>query len=244
MPAVLTESTDQIFFVTLNRPEARNAWNDALVEGLREAWIAFEKSDDRVCIVRANGPHFSSGLDLKSPPKEGISAFPNLFVKSKKPIIASVEGKVLGVAGGFVMMSDMVFAGSDATFAYLEARVGYFKGVMGGFSGRLQHKAGLQWIMTGDTIDANRAREIGLINEVTEPGGAFKRSMEVARRIADNAPLVIQAMKALAQATVPQGPVEIFYEYERMLSAIKDSEDGKEGLAAMREKRKPKFKGL
>ena len=243
MSIVLTESRDNIFIVTLNRPEARNAWNDDLVHGLGAAWRAFAESDDRVCVVKANGPHFSSGLDVKNPAREGLSAIPNLDTRCNKPIIVAVEGQALGIAGSFCLLADMVFAADHASFSYLEPKIGLFSGLMGEFPGRLQYKAGLQWIMTGDPIDAVRAREIGLVNEVTKPGGAFDRAMEIARKIADNAPLVIQTMKALALATVSKGPVETHFEYARMFAAIRDSEDGREGLAAAREKRKPHFKG-
>lgn len=243
MDSVTIEDIGHICVVTLNRPEARNAWNDDLVAGLHAAWEHFEKSDTRVCVLRSSGKTFSAGVDLKNPAKEALSAMPNLSVPCNKPVIAAVEGPALGVACSLVMMTDIVIADNTAYFAYLEAKIGLFQGLMGGFGGRFAYKPGLQWIMTGDRMSASRAYEIGMVNEVVEEGKAYERAMAVATQIAQNAPLVIQAMKALALETIPKGPVERNYATQSLLTRIANGSDWKEGLDAMRNKRVPEFKG-
>ncbi len=243
MTAILTSVDGPIFVVTLNRPAQRNAWNQAMVDGLEQAWIDFEASDALVCVVRAEGPSFSAGLDFRDPPKSDDGALPNLAVPCNKPIIVATEGACLGMACSFVLMCDMVVSGEGAFFAYLEAKMGLYGGLMAGFAGRFLYRPGLQWMMTGERMAAQRAYEIGMINEVVPDGTAFDRAMTIARQIAENAPLVIQSMKSVAMKTLPMGPAETFYRDLRMLDAIKTSEDFAEGVAALREGRKAKFKG-
>ncbi len=168
---------------------------------------------------------------------------PNLSIPCDKPILVAVEGGAIGYASVFCQLADMVFAGETAYFLYPEAKLGLFQGLMGGFAGRLQYKAGLQWLMTGEPISAARAREIGLINEVVSDGKALERALEVAARIAANAPLVIQAMKAIAQGMVAKGPMEANFRINQMIARVMDSEDGKEGFASFKEKRPARFTG-
>jgi len=245
MAAVVYDVKDHILVVTLDRPQVRNAWNAELAQGLHDAWERLASDDAlRVCVVTANGGFFSAGMDLKDPPYDlATLAMPNLSVPCDKPILAAVEGGAIGYAAVFCLLADMVFAGNSAYFLYPEARMGYFQGMMGGFPGRLQYKAGLQWLMTADKLPAERACQIGMVNEVVADGAAFSHAMEVAGKIARNAPLVVQAMKAFALGTIPKGPMEANFRQNRLIANIMASEDGKEGFAAFRERRTATFKG-
>jgi len=231
--------------VTLDRPKVKNAWNPALAQGLHTAWQRLV-DDDQLwsCVVTGNGDFFSAGLDLKDPPGDlAPAAMPNLAVACDKPIITAVEGGAIGYGAVFCLMSDMVIAGESAYFLYPEGRMGAFQGMMGGFPGRLQYKAGLQWIMTAEPMEAPRAREIGMVNEVVSDGTAAERALALADRINQNAPLVIQAMKALALSTVTKGPMEENFRNNRLLARIVASEDYKEGVAAFLQRRPTQFKG-
>jgi enoyl-CoA hydratase len=245
MPSILTDIQGHIQVITLNRPQVRNAWNPELSLELRQALQDFNANEQlRACVVTATGNFFSAGLDLKDPPKnEAPMAMPNLSITCDKPILVAVEGGAIGYASVFCQLSDMVFAGENAYFLYPEAKMGLFQGLMGGFPGRLQYKGALQWLMTGEPISAERAREIGLVNEVVPDGQALARAMAVAARISANAPLVIRAMKAIALATVTKGPMEENFRIHRMLDDIAHSEDGQEGIASFREKRSAHFNG-
>ena len=231
--------------VTLNRPEVKNAWNPELAQGLRDMWIKLVSDDElRSCVVTGRGDFFSSGLDLKNPPGDlAPAAMPNLDVTCDKPIIVAVEGGAIGYAAVFCLFADMVIAGESAYFLYPEGKMGAFQGMMGGFPGRLQYKAALQWIMTADRMPAPRAREIGMVNEVVPDGSATQRALDLAERINENAPLVVQAMKALALSAVPKGLIEENYRNNRMLSRIVKSDDYREGVAAFMERRPTKFTG-
>lgn len=245
MSNVLCELRDHIQVVTLNRPQVRNAWNPALACELHDALRLFADDERaRVCVVTATGSFFSAGLDLKDPPKdEAPQAIPNLSIPCDKPILVAVEGGAIGYASVFCQLADMVFAGQSAYFLYPEAKLGLFQGLMGGFPGRLQYKGALQWLMTAEPLSAARAREIGLVNEVVADGTTLERALEVAARIAANAPLVIQAMKAIALGTVVKGPMEANFRINQMIARVMNSEDGKEGFAAFQERRPASFAG-
>lgn len=243
MSSIQTEVDGKIFIITLNRPEARNAWDQSMVDGMRQAWQDFAQSSALVCVVKGNGPSFSAGVDFKNPPESDTGAMPNTLVPCNKPIIVATEGASMGMACSFVLMCDIVIAGSTASYAYLEARVGLYGGLMAGFPGRFLYRPGLQWILTGDTMSAARAYEIGMVNEVVPEGEAFKRAMEIATRIAQNAPLVIQSMKSIAMQTLPKGPVEANFLQLEALTQIWNSADRSEGLDALRERRNAQFQG-
>jgi enoyl-CoA hydratase len=233
-----------VMLVCFDRPQVRNAWNQELVDCMHEVWTTFAADDTyRCCVVTGAGPMFTAGLDLKQPPSDGAPAMPNLSVPCDKPIIAAVEGAAIGFGSVFCQLADMVFAGRSAYFLYPEAKLGLVQGMMAGFPGRLQYKGGLQWLLSADPISADRAREIGLINEVCDDGQALHRALEMAEKISKNAPLVVQAMKAIALGSVPKGPMEANYRINRLIAQVATSEDGQAGLAAFRERRQAEFRG-
>ncbi len=245
MTAVIYESKDGIARITINRPEARNALNNDVVQGLQQAWLRFARDDnDRVAVVHGAGDQaFTSGADLKDLPRDVWLAMPNLSVPCDKPIIAAVNGFAVGAGSTLVMLADMAVAEDDAKFIYPEAKIGAFAGIMAGFPPRLQYKAGLEWLMTGDPMSAQRAYEVGLVNRVVPNGQALTVAMELATKIAGNAPLVVQAMKSIARGTLPPSPTALYYPQRRMLDGIANSEDIKEGVASFKEKRPPRFAG-
>ena len=244
MNEVSYRSEDGVAIITFSRPEAKNALNSAACEQLHAAWKRFASDDaDRVAVLTAEGPQFCSGADTRDMPDNVLQCMPNLAVKCDKPIIAAVSGWVLGAGASMAVMSDMVFAATDARFVYPEAKVGAFAGLMGGFPGRMQVKAGMQWTMTGDPMNAQRAYEVGLVNELCEPGEQTRRALEIARKIAANAPLVTRALKSLAYSTLAKGPVEQHFAHNLMLQEIRNSADYTEGLAAVNAKRPPVFTG-
>lgn len=245
MSTVVYDIKGHVMVVTLDRPNVRNAWNSDLAQELHNAWKRLVADDQiRVCVVTATGSYFSAGMDLKDPPMDlATLAMPNLSIPCNKPIIVAAEGFAIGYAAVFCLLADMVFAGASTYFLYPEAKMGLFQGMMGGFPGRLQYKAGLQWLMTADRLSATRACEIGLVNEVVEDGKSLERAMAIAEKIAANAPMVVQAMKAVALGTVTKGPVEANFHHNRMIARVMSSDDGKEGFASFKERRPAKFNG-
>lgn len=242
--AIDYESADAVARITITRAEMRNAINNEVVQGLHEAWRRFAQSDDRVAVLSAQGDQaFSSGADLKDLPRDVWLAMPNLSVPCDKPIIAAVNGFAVGAGATAVMLADMAVAEEHATFIYPEAKVGAFAGIMGGFAPRMQYKAGLEWLMTGDSMTAQRAYEIGLVNRLAPRGQGLAVALEVAAKIARNAPLVVQAMKNISRSVLPKSSTELYYPQRVILDRIAQSADLQEGVASFREKRPPKFTG-
>lgn len=242
--AVDYTSHDAIACITLTRAAMRNAINNDVVQGLHEAWRRFAHSDDRVAVLTAQGDQaFSSGADLKDLPRDVWLAMPNLSVPCDKPIIAAVNGYAVGAGATAVMLADMAVAEEQATFIYPEAKIGAFAGIMGGFAPRMQYKAGLEWLMTGDPMTAQRAYEIGLVNRLAPQGQGKAVAMELATKIARNAPLVVQAMKSISRSVLPKSSTEQYYPQRVMLDRIAQSEDLQEGVASFRDKRPPRFTG-
>ncbi len=244
MTDITYESRDGIAIITINRAEARNAINSAVVNGLQAAWRRFAQEDDRVAVLTAAGEHaFSAGADLKDLPKDVWLAMPNLSVPCDKPVICAVNGFAVGAGATIVMLADMAVAEEQAQFIYPEAKLGAFAGVMAGFPPRMQYKAALEWLMTGDPMTAQRAYEIGLVNRLAPKGQGLKVALEVAAKIAGNAPLVVQAMKSIARSTLPRSSTELYYPQREMLEGIARSADLQEGVASFKEKRQARFTG-
>jgi enoyl-CoA hydratase len=244
MSTITYESQDGIARIVINRAESRNSINNELVQDLHAAWKRFAREDDRVAVLGAAGDYaFSVGADLKDLPRDVWLAMPNLSTPCDKPIIGAVNGFTVGAGATMIMLADMAVAEEQAQFIYPEAKIGAFAGVMAGFPPRMQYKAGLEWLMTGDPMTAQRAYEIGLVNRVVPKGQAMRAALEIAAKIAANAPLVVQAMKSIARSTLNKSSTELYYPQRAMLDGISNSADIKEGVASFKEKRSPRFTG-
>jgi len=243
MSVLLYESQDGIATITINRPEKRNAMSDEVCVKLHEAWHRFNASDDRVALLAGAGTSFSVGADLVDLPKAFWQCVPGIGVPVEKPIVAAVSGWCVGGAVVLLMMADVAVATEDAKLLYPEAKVGIFGGAMAGLVSRMPHKIAMELMLVGDEVSAKRAYEVGFLNRLVPPGQHLEAARDYATRIAQNAPLVLQTIKRFANATMPRGPAEHFYPEMGRLAAVMDSADRHEGVAAFKEKRKPRFTG-
>jgi enoyl-CoA hydratase len=237
------ESRDRIAIITLNRPEKRNAINNDMAHALRDAWDRLNMGDDRVGIITHAGEHFTGGADIKSPPEDFPACVPNVGVALHKPLIAAVGGWVVGGGVVIVQMCDLCVAADGARFMFPEAKVGFTGALIAGLAARIPHKVAMELMLLGDEVSAERMYEVGLVNKLTQPGKQLGVALEYAHRLAANAPMVVQVLREFVGHIIPEGPSELAAHGRLAIGRVRQSDDAKEGIAAFKEKRKPRFKG-
>lgn len=244
---VTYDSKDGIAKITINRPEKLNALSNAVVAGIRDAFMRLNESDDRCAIITGAGDRaFSVGADLKDPPRDPDlwECMPGVGIDVDKPLIAAVTGYCVGGAYVLVQMCDIAVADESADFFYPEAQIGFCGGLIASCAARLPYKIAMEFMLTGKHFNAQRAYEVGMVNKVTPKGEHLAGAMEYAEIFRDSSPLVLGMLKRFVRNEVmPRGPSEQAALARRDLLAITRSEDQREGARAFREKRKPVFTG-
>jgi enoyl-CoA hydratase/carnithine racemase len=141
-------------------------------------------------------------------------------------------------------MSDLAVAAENSRFSYPEAKLGLTQGMIAGLAGRIPHKVAMEIMLLARVIDAKRAYEVGLVNDLVPVGAQVDAALGMARELAKMAPLVLKTLKRFVTTQVlPSGPSEQFARTKRQLDEVANSEDCAEGFASYREKRPPEFRG-
>tara|TARA_Y100000994_G_scaffold210065_1_gene183760 strand:- start:646 stop:1407 length:762 start_codon:yes stop_codon:yes gene_type:complete len=246
------KKSGRVAVITLNRPEARNAVSGELAQALEGAIDKLEADDDVwVGILAGNGPVFCAGADLKAvasgkanlgTSRGGFGGFVTL--ERTKPVIAAVEGPAVAVGCELVLACDLVVASSDAAFGLPEVKRSLV--AMAGGTTRLPKRVpqniAMELALTGDTMNAERAYQHGLVNILCEPGDAINEAMNLAERINANAPLAVRATRqAISQGAMVSDDEGIRIAVE-LFKPVAASEDAKEGPLAFVEKRLPEWK--
>jgi enoyl-CoA hydratase len=250
--AVLTERQGNVLVVTLNRPDARNAVNGAVANGVAEALDTLDGDAElSVGVITGAGKGFCSGMDLKAfvqgdAPFHPERGFAGIVQKpAQKPLIAAVEG--FAVAGGFeiALACDLLVAAKGARLGVPEVKRSLV--AAGGALLRLPRKLpaslAMELALTGDPIDAERGAELGLVNRVVEPGGALDGALELAAAIAKNGPLALAATKKILVESADWTDEEFWQKQMEIAGPVMGSEDAREGATAFAEKRDPVWKG-
>ena len=243
MTAVTVERKGAISIIRLNRPERLNAINQDVAVGLQKAFKAFDADDtQRVAILSGAGDKaFSSGADVSDLP-ELWRAIPTVGYDTEKPIIAATSGWVIGGAIVMVMMCDLMVSSESTTFYYPEAKLGTTAGGISSLAARMPHKLAMEIMLLGSKVPAQRAYDVGFVNRVVPNGTHEAAALEMAETLLESAPLVIGALKRLVAQVMPVGPIERMVAVSQTIARVRQSEDMQEGIAAFKEKRKPKFK--
>ncbi|WP_432841488.1 crotonase/enoyl-CoA hydratase family protein [Dactylosporangium sp. CA-092794] len=241
-----------VLVITINRPDRRNAVNQAVSTGVAGALDQLDQRDDlAVGIITGAGGTFCAGMDLGSfrlgervsLPGRGFAGLTQR--PPAKPLIAAVEGYAL--AGGFevVLACDLIVAARTATFGLPEVKRGLVAAAGGLFRlpSSLPRHVAMELILTGDPISAERALHFGLVNRLTEPGQALGEALLLARAIAANGPLALAASKRIVSESRGWPADQAFDRQRPLTDPVFSSEDAREGALAFLEKRAPVWQG-
>ena len=246
------EVTDGVAWLTIDRPEARNALSKDVREGLWAGTRRFVADDDAAVLVvtGAGDKAFCAGGDLKEMAETSLEVPPPDFLPQfgrnidvPKPTIAAVNG--VAYAGGFLLAQqcDLVVASDHARFAISEVKVGRGSPWAAPLSWLVPPRVALEILLTGDPLDAARAKAYGLVNHVVHACDLRDHTQSLARRIAANAPLSVRAAKQTAYLSAHHDLVDAYDRAEEIWAPVYRSADAQEGPAAFRDKRAPVWKG-
>jgi enoyl-CoA hydratase len=250
--AVQTEVDGGIAVITINRPEARNAVNGEVAQGIAAAVDEFDSASEvRVIILTGAGGTFSAGMDLKGfltgdSPVLGGRGFAGITERPPaKPVIAAVEGYAL--AGGFeiVLSCDLIVASETAKFGLPEVRRGLAAGAGGllRLPSRVPYHLAMEIVLTGEHFPAERLHQAGLVNRLVGAGQALDAARELAARVALGAPLAVAASKRVIVESADWPTGEAFRKQGEVLGPVFTSADATEGAIAFAEKRAPVWRG-
>jgi len=251
-PRILTDRRGPILVVTINRPEAKNAFDSASSFAMNEAMDLLDREDELfIGIITGAGGTFSAGADLKEaasgargerPPRGGFGIFAR---PPRKPLIAAVEGYAVG--GGFelCLACDLIVAARTAKFGLPEVRhnVVALGGGLFRLPRRIPYHLAMELALTGEFRDAEYFHRLGVVNRLVDHGQALAEATKLAETLLVNGPTALSATKEIIQRSVDWTEEEAWREQMTYARRALESEDRKEGLRAFAEKRKPVWKG-
>src|SRR5215218_3738180 len=231
---LLTDRRDRILVITLNRPDARNAVNLAMAEAMAAALDELDANDElSVGVIAGAGKGFSSGMDLKAfatgeRPWAGDRGFAGIVQKpAEKPLIAAIEG--FAVAGGLeiALACDLIVAAQGAKLGVPEVKRGLVAagGALRQLPRRLPGAIAMELALTGETVSAERAAGLGLVNRLAEQGNALETALGLAEDVAANAPLALRASKAILRRQWSWDDPTFWQEQGEIVSPVFSSED-------------------
>jgi enoyl-CoA hydratase len=249
---VLSSVDDGVAIITINRPQARNAVNGEVARGLAAAVDEFDaRPDVRVMILTGEGGYFSAGMDLKGFLTGDLPVVPGRGFGGiaerppAKPLIAAVEGYAL--AGGFelALSCDLIVASEEAKFGLPEVSRGLAAGAGGllRLPRRIPYHLAMEVALTGEHFPATRLWAAGLINVLVPAGQALTGAVELAAKVARNAPLALKASKQVIVESADWDADEAFARQRAITDVVFSSADAREGAMAFAERRAPAWKG-
>lgn len=254
---VSCEKRGHILLLGLDRTDKRNAFDLPMLEAMVLALGDYERDDNLRCaLIFAHGDNFTAGLDLASVgdtfrqgwkvPADAIDPWGTFGgPRLTKPLVVAVQGCCYTIGIELMLAADINLCASNTRFAQMEVQRGIFP--FGGATLRLHQIAGwgnaMRWLLTGDEFDAHEAYRLGLVQEVLASEDLLPRAIWLAERIAAQAPLGVRAVLASAHQTLDEGEKAAADALPATTQRLLTSEDAKEGLKAMLERREGHFKG-
>ena len=257
-PRVTVDRDGHVLLIGFNRPDKRNAADLQLLEELALAYGELENDATlRVGFVFAHGDHFTGGLDLADvgprigadgldiTSRGGINPWQVSGQQLSKPVVIAVQGTCLTLGIELMLASDIVVAAESTRFGQIEVARGILP--FGGATIRFPRAVGwgnaMRWILTGDTFDAAEAHRIGLVQEVVADGEQYERGLELARRVASQAPLAVQAALRNARIAVRDSDAAAEVALQPDLVRLAGSEDAAIGMQAFMSRTPAEFVG-
>jgi enoyl-CoA hydratase len=248
------EQRGRVAVLTINRPEARNAVNGDVASGMEAAIDRFEADDDTwVAVLTGAGPVFCAGADLKAISSGNAAAlntkrggFGGFASRERtKPVIAAVNGPALAGGSEIVLACDLIVASTEARFGLPEVKRSLVAGAGGLFRlpRALPRAIAMEAVLTGDPFDAQRAYDLGFINELVEPGKAVDAAVALAERICANAPIAVRESRKVLLEGVMADDDTAWKLTNEAFARVAQTEDFSEGPRAFIEKRAPEWKG-
>ncbi len=248
--SVLVEKRDRVLVVTINRPEKRNALNSAVRSGLREAWRTLKADPElRVAVLTGAGEKaFCAGRDLHEYGEQldSLAWVDNMGIDDlevdetiRKPVVAAIEGHCIGVGLALALSCDIRIASETAVFSFPEVKWGV-PAIVGSI--RLPRavppNVALEMLLVGEPLDAREAYHLRLVNRLVPKGGALTAAVEMAQKIARNAPMAVQASREVVYRSATMPLRDAWRLGEGLRGATRASADVREGMAAFRENRR------
>ncbi|HYR65252.1 MAG TPA: crotonase/enoyl-CoA hydratase family protein [Reyranella sp.] len=252
---VRTEVDGRIFRIVVDNVAKKNAFTPDMMAELSNAFTAFDGDDALwVAVLAFAGEHTTAGLDMpkffgpnaerRDSPPGNVDPFA-LKRRTLKPVVAAVQGLCLTVGIEMMLAADIVIAADTARFCQMESKRGIAP--LGGAHFRFLTRTGwgnaMYHLMLCDEFDAQRALQIGLVQEVVPAGQQIARASEIAHRIARNAPVGIRAMKEAALKFIQAGEAMAIAGIPAIHAAVMGTEDAKEGIRSFVERREAQFQG-
>jgi enoyl-CoA hydratase len=260
----IVEQEGNVLIVTLNRPEAKNAFSPEMLLGMYRAWRLLDESDDLYCaILTANGDTFCAGMDLKAGAEgdhkateefmELMGRVPNVHWQAllrdnrpNKPLILAVEGYALAGGTEILQGTDIRVGAENAIFGVTEVARGLYP--MSGSTIRLRRQIpyclAAEMLLCGDHVTAQQALHFGLINKVVPAGQALQAAKEYAAKICQAGPLAVKAVtRSLREHQECMSEEDAMIASDELAGPVFASADAKEGMRAFKEKRKANFTG-
>lgn len=254
MSELIVSRQQRVLLLTLNRPAARNALNNALLTQLvNELEAAAIDTSISVCVITGNARFFAAGADLNEMAEKDLAATlndtrPQLWARLQafnKPLIVAVNGYALGAGCELALLCDVVVAGENARFGLPEITLGIMPGAGG--TQRLIRSVGKslasKMVLSGESITARQAQQAGLVSDVFPSDLTLEYALQLASKMARHSPLALQAAKQALRQSQEVALQAGLAQERQLFTLLAATEDRHEGISAFLQKRSPDFKG-